>query len=677
MHRDRIATRGPRNGTASWLTVSLPILAMFICRISDPRRVFFAFARASLIVLCMATVASAQTAPAQTIWRLLDYIAVDYPEAVENGEIVNQSEYDEMKEFSGTASKLIGELPTSSAKTGLLRQAEALEGAIATKASPQAIAAAARELATDLIKAYPVPLSPSIAPDSGRGKALYAQHCASCHGATGRGDGPQAVGLDPPPIAFTDEKRARNRSVFALYQVIEQGLDGTSMASFADLPSQDRWALAFYAGSLAYPGTEVANGKTLWDSDADLRKRFDLEKLVATMPATLAAELGEDKARQVMAYLRRHPDAAATQPASGTLTLARSRLQEAIAVYERGERKTATDLALSAYLDGFEPAEPILAARDNALMVRIERAMSDLRAAIAKGDPVEAVQSRVATLDGLFAEAETILAPSEASGTSGFIAAFTILAREGLEAILIVIAMMSFLVKAGRRDVLPYLHGGWIVALIVGAGTWAASTWLITISGAGRELTEGVGGVFAAAVLLWVGIWMHGKSHADAWQRYIRDRLGRALSRRSAWLLFALAFIVVYREVFETILFYAAIWSQGNSGAIVSGAFAACVVLALIAFAMLRYSRTLPIGKFFAYSSALLAVLAIVLMGKGSAALQEAGYLPVTPSSGLPRSELLGIYPTYETIGAQLMVALLMLGFLWNRRAAAARGAAA
>lgn len=316
--------------------------------------------------------------------------------------------------------------------------------------------------------------------------------------------------------------------------MIEQGLDGTSMASFADLPSQDRWALAFYAGSLAYPGTEVANGKTLWDSDADLRNRFDLEKLVATMPATLATELGEDKARQVMAYLRRHPDAAATQPASGTLTLARSRLQEAIAVYERGERKTATDLALSAYLDGFEPAEPILAARDNALMVRIERAMSDLRAAIAKGDPVEAVQSRVATLDGLFAEAETILAPSEASGTSGFIAAFTILAREGLEAILIVIAMMSFLVKAGRRDVLPYLHGGWIVALIVGAGTWAASTWLITISGAGRELTEGVGGVFAAAVLLWVGIWMHGKSHADAWQRYIRDRLDRFPAIRSA-----------------------------------------------------------------------------------------------------------------------------------------------
>ena len=195
----------------------------------------------------------------------------------------------------------------------------------------------------------------------------------------------------------------------------------------------------------------------------------------------------------------------------------------------------------------------------------------------------------------------------------------------------------------------------------------------ITISGASRELTEGFGGVFAALVLLWVGIWMHGKSNADAWQRYIRDKLGRALNRRSAWFLFALAFIVVYREVFETILFYAAIWSQGNGGAVVAGALAATVVLAVTAFVMMRYSRTLPIGKFFAYSSALIAVLAVVLIGKGSGALQEAGYLPVTPWPGVPRSDLLGIYPTRETILAQLaMIVLLTIGFLWNRRSAQA-----
>ncbi|ABE40860.1 iron permease FTR1 [Rhodopseudomonas palustris BisB5] len=621
-----------------------------------------------------ATPSSAQSTAPQTIWRLLDYVAVDYPEAVQDGKIVSQTEYDEMKEFSATASKLIGDLPETPDKTDLKAKAAALEQHIASKAAPTEIAVAARNLGVDLVKAYPIPLSPAAAPDLARGQALYAQHCGACHGADGRGDGAQAAGLEPPPIAFTDEARARERSVLALYQVIEQGIDGTSMASFADLPAADRWALAFFVGTLAYPADMATEGKTIWDSESTLRTRFDLQNLVGLRPAVLASQIGDEKARQLVAYLRRHPEATKSAvPAAVSLTLARTRLDEAMAAYRKGERRSATDLALSAYLDGFEPVEAILSARDKPLMIRIESAMGDLRSAIARSDPADAVAGRVAALDGLFANAEAVLSAGDASPTSSFLASFTILVREGLEAILIVTAMLSFLAKADRRDVLPYVHGGWIAALVAGAGTWAAATWLISISGASRELTEGFGGVFAALVLLWVGIWMHGKSHADTWQRYIRERLGSALNRRSAWFLFALAFIVVYREVFETILFYAAIWGQGNSGAVVGGGAAATVVLAFIAFVILRYSRTLPIGKFFAYSSGLIAVLAVVLMGKGSAALQEAGYLPVTPWAGFPRNELLGFYPTMETISAQLaIVVLLAFGFLHNRRSKSA-----
>lgn len=615
--------------------------------------------------------ARAETAPAQTIWRLLDYIAVDYPEAVQGGKVVNATEFAEMTEFSATADTLIKELPDTAAKPALSRQAAELQKVIAAKAPADKVAVASRALASDLLRAYPVPLAPALAPDVGRGKALYAEHCASCHGVTGGGDGPQAEGLDPPPIAFTDETRARERSVFALYQVIEQGLDGTSMASFAHLPPQDRWALAIYSGSFAYPADKAALGEVLWKDDAHLRAQFDLEKLVGVTPASLADQIGEEKAQQLTAYLRRNADAVVSAEVAGTLSLARSKLDQSLSAYRKGDRKAATNLALSAYLDGFEPVEAVLSARDNALMIRIEGAMADLRASIAKGEPQEAVAARVTALDDLFAEAEAVLAPGQASEMSSFLAAFTILLREGLEAILIVVAMITFLRKAERHDVLPYVHGGWVAALAAGVATWAAATWLITISGASRELIEGFGGVFAALVLLWVGIWMHGKSHAQAWQRYIRDKLGSALNRRSAWFLFALAFVVVYREVFETILFYAAIWTQGNGGAVIAGAAAALVVLAVIAFLMMRYSRTLPISKFFAYSSALIAVLAVVLIGKGTAALQEAGYLPVTPWPGLPRSEFLGIYPTRETLVAQLvMIVAIGVGFIWSNRAA-------
>ena len=156
------------------------------------------------------------------------------------------------------------------------------------------------------------------------------------------------------------------------------------------------------------------------------------------------------------------------------------------------------------------------------------------------------------------------LSPQEASIGSSFAGAFTILLREGLEALLIVVAMIAFLRKAERADVLPYVHGGWIAALAAGGMTWAAATYLISISGASRELTEGFGSLIAAVVLVSVGLWMHGKAQADAWQRYVHEKLSHALSRKSAWFLFLLAFVVVYREVFETVLFYAAMWSQGR-----------------------------------------------------------------------------------------------------------------
>jgi high-affinity iron transporter len=195
------------------------------------------------------------------------------------------------------------------------------------------------------------------------------------------------------------------------------------------------------------------------------------------------------------------------------------------------------------------------------------------------------------------------------------------------------------------------------------------ATYAIGISGASRELTEGFGSLFAAVVLLSVGIWMHGKAQADQWQRYIREKMTHALSGRSAWFLFGLAFVVVYREVFETILFYAALWTQGNGSALLAGAGVASAMLGVIAWAMLRYSRQLPISKFFAYSSWLMAGLTVVLAGKGVSALQEAGIIDIAPIANAPRLSMLGLFPTWQSIVAQLLMAVaIVAGFSLNRR---------
>lgn len=624
-----------------------------------------------LLACVMVTPARAQTAPAQTIWRLLDYIAVDYAGAVSEGRIINDVEYTEMVEFSATVRQRLADLPSTPARAALVRDADALEAAIAAKASTEQVATSARALGRALLAAYPVPLAPAGVPDLSRSAALYAENCASCHGANGGGRGPAAQGMDPPPIDFTDRARARERSLFALYQVIEQGLEGTAMPGFAHLPPEDRWALAFHVGQFAYPPSAAQEGERIWQADPQAKSLIpDLAALVGLTPAQSEEDLGPDRGAAVAAYLRANPSAVANK-ASGSLALSKERLAQAVEAYARGDRSSATDLALSAYLDGFEPVEPLLSARDAGLMRRIETAMAELRAAIGRRAPPEEMRARAAELTRLFNQAEIALAPEAGSSVSSFLGAFTILLREGLEALLIVIAMIAFLRKAERQDVMSYVHGGWAAALLAGIATWAAATYVINVSGASRELTEGFGALFAAAVLLSVGIWMHGKAQAGAWQSYIREKLSKALSRRSAWFLFGLTFIVVYREVFETILFYTALWSQGNGGAIAAGAVAATVVLAVVAVAMLRYSRTLPVAKFFTYSSILIAILAVTLAGKGVAALQEAGWIAVRPIDWVPRIDLLGMSPTMQALLAQVLVAaILVLGFWRNRRVA-------
>jgi high-affinity iron transporter len=618
-----------------------------------------------LLLGLMATPAVAQGSPnaeVQTSWRLLDYIAVDYREAVRGGKVVNPAEYKEMEEFSASVSQRLAALPGNPAQAGLLADAGALRQAIGSKAPPEEIARRAKALAAKLLAAYPVPLAPASVPVPSRGKALYAENCASCHGGKGEGPSREFAQLDPPPIAFADRDRARDRSIFGLYQVITQGLEETAMQSFAALPEEDRWALAFHAGSLAYGDAE--QGERLWREDPSVRRAVpNLAALVAMTPADLERQIDPEKAQAVMAYLRAHPDAF-TVAEPGTLQLARDRLKESLQAYAAGDRKRAEDLALSAYLDGFEPVEAVLATRDGDLMKQVEAAMSGFRVAIAANRPEAELRQQLAQTEQLLNEAEAAMAPEAATEISTFLGAFTILLREGLEALLVVIAMIAFLRKAERVEALPYVHGGWVAALAAGGVTWAVATYAIGISGASRELTEGFGSLLAAVILLSVGVWMHGKAQADEWRRYIREKLQHALSRGSAWFLFGLAFLVVYREVFETILFYAALWTPDNGPTVATGALSAIALLILIAWAMLRYSRTLPIGVFFRYSAILIAVLAVILAGKGVGALQEAGLIPITPLGGVPRITLLGLFPTMQAVAAQLLtVAALVVGF--------------
>lgn len=609
--------------------------------------------------------ASADAGPRQ-LWQLLDYVAVDYGGAVSKGSIVSESEYAEMRDFTANAVAQSRALPPHASKDALVAAATRLQEAVLGRADGAEVARLAHEAEGLLVAAYPIPVAPRALPDLKRGAVLFQAQCASCHGPAGAGDGPLAAKLDPPPIAFTDRERARARSLLALYQVVSQGVEGTSMSSFAAFSEEDRWALAFFAGTLSHDAAMRKRGEQLWARDAQVRKEFaDLSAVTTLTEASAADRLGPDASRDVTAYLRSRPEAVTTGNSASGLALARTRLDESRAALRQGDKPGATRLALSAYLDGFEPLEPVLGARNKSLLVEVEDTMLAYRSAISTGTLAQ-TESAAQKLDYLFAEVEKELGGAAADPVTTFVGSLTILLREGVEALLIVIAMVAFLKKAERPDVLRYVHGGWIVALAAGGFTWAVATYFVNISGASREVTEGLSSLFAAIVLLSVGLWMHQKSTAGRWQAYLKEKLSTAMSKRSAWALFGLSFIAVYREVFETVLFYSALSADGNAAALLGGMLAGLVTLSVIAWLMLRTSARMPIGKFFSISSILVAVLAVVLAGKGVAGLQEAGWLGAHPIHG-PRIEVLGMYPSAETAVAQFIVLLIALsGFAMN-----------
>ncbi|ELX08346.1 MULTISPECIES: cytochrome c/FTR1 family iron permease [Oxalobacteraceae] len=632
--------------------------------------IFRYFIVLSFLILFSPMAAHAEGAEAENkakqIWQLLDYLAVDYGKAVQDGSVRSASEYAEMQEFARAAQVQLKELPSNASTPMLMKQADDLRVTIDQKAAAAAVAVRARALASGLVAAYPVPMAPKRVPDIKRGETLFLAQCAACHGTTGHSDGPLAAKLNPPPIVLADHGRARERSVFALQQIISHGVDGTAMPSFAQLSEEDRWAIAYFASSLSYTDKERQAGASLWSSSPELRASVpSLAKLSELTETQLAAEVGEPNAAALLAYLRSAP-AKAAGLSTDTLPLAKEKLKESLAALTRGEAATASRLALSAYLDGFEPVEPALAAKNKTLFEETEITMGSFRNAVVAGDIPKAKKIE-ARLQNLLTDAQAALAGAN-DPLSAFMGALTILLREGLEALLVVVAMIAFLKKADRRDVLPYVHAGWITALVAGGATWGVATYLVDLSGASREMTEGFSAIFAAVVLLSVGIWMHQKSMAGRWQAYVRDKLSSALNKSSALMLFTLAFVTVYREVFETVLFYAALWTEGNGTYMLAGLGSGIAILAVVAIVLLRSSARLPISQFFAFSSALVAILATVLMGKGVAALQKVGVFASTPI-GIPRIDLLGLYPSVQTLLAQLLiVAVIVASVAYNVR---------
>jgi high-affinity iron transporter len=456
--------------------------------------------------------------------------------------------------------------------------------------------------------------------DVARGRELFTQNCASCHGDTGLGDGPAAEGLHLPVPAVGSPKLTPALSATLAYNVISVGVSGTPMAAFAtSLTPQDRWNIVNYIYTMR--GTKME---------------------LPAAPADATALPGAVAAHAVLALL-----------------------DSALDFAKAGRSADAGDRAFDAYI-AFEPLETPARARQPGLVSSMERHFADFKGALRGKDLSVAERARDAIALDLPRVVE--LTRPTGSGWAAFFQSFLIILREGFEAILVIGAVVAFLIKTGNRDRLRAIWMGIAAGLVASALMAVVMMTALSHLPTSREVVEGVTMLIAVAVLFSVSYWLISKVEAAKWQKFIREKVSTALDQGGGKALVLVAFLAVFREGAETALFYQALFSEGGNVVIPLslGIVVGFGALAVIFTLFYKFGVKIPMRPFFTVTSVLLYYMAFVFIGKGIRELQEGNVVGITVLPGMPSIPSMGIFPSMETLVAQGIL-LLLFAFMLVR----------
>lgn len=349
-------------------------------------------------------------------------------------------------------------------------------------------------------------------------------------------------------------------------------------------------------------------------------------------------------------------------------------IQDAIARYQRGEAQNAILDVQDSYFDRFEASgmENKIGSRDSAFKTTLEAYFTRLVSLMKAGQPAERLQSEASALELDLQKAVTMLGEGEETQWSLLLYSLMIIVREGLEALLIVAAIVAYMVKNNHQDKLPLIRQSVIVALVASVITAVIFQLLFTNSGASRELLEGITMLIAVVMLFFMSYWLLSKVEARHWKAWLEGKLSHSLTKGSLVGLWLTSFLAVYREGAETVLFYYALIGDAKDVAghmaIGAGFVIGCVVL-LAAWLVMRYSVVrLPLKPFFMFTGSFMYLMAFVFAGKGVLELVEGKLFQPTLINGFPEISWLGIYPYVETLLPQAVLLLAALLALWVMR---------
>lgn len=581
--------------------------------------------------------ARADTSQWQRAVEVLQYLESDYPAAVASG---SPSELEEQRGFAHEALQLIQQLGT--AGEPFVPRMQSIADRIDRGQDPEGVRRDCSALVENLVQAGALARSPRHPPDLQQGKTLYAQDCAVCHGAGGKADTATAQRLNPHPASFFDPEVMASLTPYKAFNVMTFGVSGTPMPAYTTLSEEQRWALAFYLFTFRQPPCDHNPPKV------------SLEALATSSDPQLAKQYGEKE----LACLRsRFP-----QPdEERSLLTARDGVEKALQLASEGKRGQATQTLLDAYLNGVEPVEGLLNARNPGVVSQIEEAFTQTRLEAEHGDPK--VQETGKRLLSLIDQARR-----SSSATSTFLSVFWLAAlvvvREGFEATIVIAALLAVLKKMKAEESVRTVHAGWISALVVGAVAFAIGHKLL--GGAHRELLEGITALVAVAMLLYAALWLNAKSNIRKWMGELRARMQTALGSGSRLGLFTIAFTAVFRESFECALFLQGLSVDSPSGASWGALLGLLTMVALVVFVKTVGFR-LPMKALFSVSTVLLFLTAVVLLGEGVHSLQEVGVLPLARIPG-PHVEALGLYPDAYSLLPQAVLLLSVIPYQWWKR---------
>lgn len=262
------------------------------------------------------------------------------------------------------------------------------------------------------------------------------------------------------------------------------------------------------------------------------------------------------------------------------------------------------------------------------------------------------------------------LSQIDTSASYNFFDAMLILLREGVEALLIVMALVTTLKAAKMKKGLKWVYTGAVMGILASLAIAVLLQFLFPAvsSGSNREIIEGAVGIFAVLMMIMVGIWLHSKSSIKKWNDFMESQMKAVTATGSFISMFALSFLAVFREGAETILFYAGIYPRIDKASFFLGIGLAFLVLFVLALIMNKASAYFKPHRIFLILTWLIYALAFKMLGVSIHALQLTNILPSHLMNGFPSIDWAGIYPSLEVVTCQLIFVVIVLIITWKNR---------